>query len=206
MQQRAPRRPFVVVLTGGPCAGKTSLLARLQQQDRIAGMRLLFVPEAATLLVQRGLVIGQDVRHFQTETMRLQLLLEGKALLEAATLDEPCVIICDRGVLDGAGYCPPPMFREIVKGLGQDLASLVQRYDLVVHLVSAAVEAPAAYTVGNNDARHESLEQAVEQERLTVAAWEEHPNRVIVSSAQGFQAKLDSAVDCISRSLEALLR
>ena len=97
---QAPR-PFVIALTGGPCAGKTTLLEELKRRETLVQHQLLFVPEAATILMNRGLSSVRDVRAFQTEVMRLQLQLEGEALAQAATRNNPCAIICDRGTLDG---------------------------------------------------------------------------------------------------------
>ena len=201
MQPMPGNRPYTIALTGGPCAGKTTLLNQLRGMESIAGFEPLFVPEAATILVGRGLVIGQDVVHFQTETLRLQLELENAALREAGTLGRACVIICDRGTLDGAGYCTRAEFDAIAAGFGQSRVSLAQRYDLVVHLVSAAVEAPAAYTTGNNEARGETLEQAVAQEQRTLEAWAEHPNRVIVGCPESFPEKTARARAAIEQAL-----
>ena len=194
-------RPIVIALTGGPCAGKTTLLERLRRMTSIAGCTPLFVPEAATILVGRGLVIGQNVVQFQTETMRLQLELEARALQKAEALERPCVIICDRGTLDGAGYCSREEFDAIAARFGQSRKSLAERYDLVVHLVSAAVEAPDAYTTGNNEARGETLEEAVAQEQRTLDAWEEHPQRVVVRSPGTFADKLAEAIRIIERAI-----
>ena len=194
-------RIFTIALTGGPCAGKTTLLNRLRDMESIAGHTPLFVPEAATMLVHRGFVIGEDVVQFQTETLRLQLELEAKALQEAMALSKPCVIICDRGTLDGAGYCTDEEFSAIARGFNQSPESLAQRYDLVLHLVSAAVEAPEAYTTGNNAARFESLDEAVAQEHRTVKAWNSHPNRKIIGSTKSFAEKIERAIRTIESAL-----
>lgn len=194
-------KPFVIALTGGPCAGKTTLLDRLRKADTLAGRKLLFVPEAATILVGRGYVIGEDVPAFQTEVLRLQLELEGEARAQAATLEAPCVIVCDRGTLDGAGYCSPEVFSGIIATFDQTRESLAQRYDLVVHLVSAAVEAPEAYTTGNNAARIETLAEAIAQEHRTRDAWAGHPRRVIVESPGTFEEKIGAAIEAMERAL-----
>ena len=194
-------RPFTIVLTGGPCAGKTTLLERLQTAKAITGRQVLFVPEAATMLVQRGLVIGQNVVHFQTETMRLQLQLENAAWRQAAAQSAPCLVICDRGTLDGAGYCTREEFDAIAAGFGEDRLTLAARYDLVVHLASAAVDNPGAYTLENNHARHETLEEAVAQEHRTLRAWASHPNRVVISSATSFEEKIANAIHAIKNAI-----
>ena len=197
-------KPYIIALTGGPCAGKTTLLEKLHEANEIAGHTSLFVPEAATILVSRGLVIGQDVVHFQTETLRLQLELENEAIRNAHTIGHPCVIVCDRGTLDGAGYCAVEEFDGIAAKFGESRESLARRYDLVVHLASAAVEAPDAYTTSNNAARGETLEEAIAQEQRTLAAWESHPHRVIVRSPGTFAEKLVLAIELIERELRAL--
>ena len=194
-------RPYMIALTGGPCAGKTTLLSKLERMGDIAGCKVMFVPEAATMLVARGMVIGENVREFQTETLRLQLQLEQEALHKAAHEKGPVAIICDRGTLDGAGYCTPEVFDAIAAGFGKSRASLAGRYDLVVHLTSAALEAPDAYTIDNNDARHETLEQAIVQEHRTREAWQDHPNRIIITSTEGFQAKLTQAIEAIRQAI-----
>ena len=197
------KRPYTIALTGGPCAGKTTLLERLRAANTIMGRQVLFVPEAATMLVHRGLVIGQDVVHFQTETMRLQLQLESEAWEQAGKQNAPCLVVCDRGTLDGAGYCTREEFEAIAAGFGQNRSTLAARYDLVVHLASTAVDNPSAYTLENNHARHETLEQAVKQEHRTLQAWAGHPNRAIVSSATSFEEKISQAIHVIERAVSA---
>ena len=194
-------RPYIIALTGGPCAGKTTLLSKLESIGRIAGRKLLFVPEAATMLIARGSVTRGNVREFQSEVLRLQLQLEDAARQQANDAEEPCVIVCDRGTLDGAGYCSPLVFGEITTRFGKSAQDLARRYDLVVHLTSAALEAPAAYTISNNDARNETLDEAIAQEYRTREAWATHPNRIIVTSSEGFQAKLDQAIAAIERAV-----
>lgn len=205
LKEGAPltQRPFTIALTGGPCAGKTTLLERLREHGDLDGHPALFVPEAATMLVKRGLVIGQDVRHFQTETMRLQLQLEVRAWRKAAALGGQCVVVCDRGTLDGAGYCTPEVFSAILADLGWSRTRLAARYDAVIHLVSAAIEAPDAYTIDNNDARHETLDEAIAQELRTQEAWKDHPNRIVIRTPEGFQHKMHLAMAAILHELSA---
>jgi len=46
-----------VLLTGGPCAGKTTALAAISQDLTQLGYKVLVVPEAATLIMQGGAMI-----------------------------------------------------------------------------------------------------------------------------------------------------
>jgi len=48
---------FRILLTGGPCAGKTTSLAKLQEQLDSKGFRVYCVPEAATLMMKGGAIL-----------------------------------------------------------------------------------------------------------------------------------------------------
>ncbi len=44
-----------IVITGGPCAGKTTVMSRLTEEFREREFRVLCVPEAATVLISCGI-------------------------------------------------------------------------------------------------------------------------------------------------------
>jgi DNA replication protein DnaC len=46
-----------ICLTGGPCAGKTTIMASISQDLSQLGYRVLIVPEAATILMKGGAMI-----------------------------------------------------------------------------------------------------------------------------------------------------
>jgi len=48
---------FRILLTGGPCAGKTTSLAKLQSALDNKGYRVYCVPEAATLMMKGGAIL-----------------------------------------------------------------------------------------------------------------------------------------------------
>ena len=101
-----------VVLTGGPCGGKTTALARLSNYLMERGFRVFTVPEAATLFFQNGFSPATDLRadtaiEFQSSLLLTQMHLEDTmARLAAATGCERAVLLCDRGAMDGKAYVP----------------------------------------------------------------------------------------------------
>ena len=64
-----------IVLTGGPCAGKTSALARIQNEFSKLGYFVIFVPEAATEAILSGASPRTLINnvYFQKIHMQLQL-------------------------------------------------------------------------------------------------------------------------------------
>tara|TARA_B110000285_G_C14978331_1_gene540052 strand:- start:669 stop:941 length:273 start_codon:yes stop_codon:yes gene_type:complete len=48
---------YRICLTGGPCSGKTTAIAQLEDLVEDKGVRVFTVPEAATLLMKSGAMI-----------------------------------------------------------------------------------------------------------------------------------------------------
>jgi predicted ATPase len=184
-----------IVLTGGPCAGKTSVLNFLAQKLGEMGYLVFAVPEAATIL-QIGAVkpqgVGLEGPEFQTAVLKLVLALEDQ-FMDLAKLvagrDLPVVIICDRGALDGLAYVDPVRFEEIARAQGFSIGELRgSRYDGVIHLRSAAVGVETAYNL-DNLARTETLEQARARDEAVCRAWCGHSHLRIVPALPDFGQK-----------------
>ena len=121
-------RPLRVVLTGGPHAGKTTLLRALERKGHHV------MPEAA--LVEIDLLVrelGTEAARSwrQTNMAAFQLRVsQRQAKIEADLSDDhagPCFF--DRGVIDGLAYCH---HRNVEPPEGLVEASRAARYDLVV--------------------------------------------------------------------------
>ena len=91
-----------LVLTGGPCGGKTTALARLRQFLEERGFRVFIAPEAATVLWSNGMSVGdlktpEDGVAFQIKLMDMQMFLEDTFCELAERTGQRCVVLCDRG-------------------------------------------------------------------------------------------------------------
>ena len=64
-----------IVITGGPCAGKTTGMSWIQNAFTNLGYHVIFVPECATELINAGISGStcKDVISFQNSLMKLQL-------------------------------------------------------------------------------------------------------------------------------------
>lgn len=182
-----------IVLTGGPCAGKTTAMSWIQNFFTNLGYRVLFVPETATELISGGLApwncsTGTD---FQKCLMRLQL--EKEKVFEqgaAAMKAEKVLIVCDRGALDNKAYMSDVEFSMVAANLNSNEVELRDSYDAVFHLVTAAKGAVKFYTTANNTARTETPEQAAALDDKLIAAWTGHPHLRIIDNSSDFEDKL----------------
>ena len=67
-----------IVITGGPCAGKTTAMSWIQNNFTDLGYHVIFVPECATELINAGIsgITCKDLVSFQNALMTLQLQRE----------------------------------------------------------------------------------------------------------------------------------
>lgn len=207
---------FKFVITGGPCAGKSSALGFLTQRLAAAGFAPFVVPEVATFFFEAGVDLasvssGEKMMDFQSRLLASQLFLEdaveGFARLHPG--DSPIVLLCDRGALDSAAWMPPGAFARLAESEGCSVRQLASRYDAVFAMVTAADGAAAHYEVSGP--RPEALDEAVALDRRIRAAWEVHPNVVIVSNRLGdrpvgFSEKLELLFQAVSRELASRQR
>jgi len=171
-----------VVITGGPCSGKSTILDLL---SRDWNDRVTIVPEAATLLLSGGWPLpGKDVEwseswrdEFQKTIVQVQTSLE-QIYRTSAQQKGHNLIVSDRGMLDGAAYYDDP--EEFFTATGLAKSSCLERYDAVIHLESLASSNPELYSKGNNAFRFESLEEAIPLEHRTRRAWQDHPNHQLI--------------------------
>jgi thymidylate kinase len=60
----------IIVITGGPCSGKTTGLARLKRMLEDRGYKVLVSPESATKLIEAGMPLGElPMIEFQEEIL-----------------------------------------------------------------------------------------------------------------------------------------
>ncbi len=212
-EQRRAKNVITVVLTGGPCAGKSSSLQSMKDVLTKAGYEILTVPEVPTILMENGCkfpgIDGPRERLLRYETLliEMQLQMENTFIDMAALNSSPLptgsevaaaglvrshpgppnpptppkasVVICDRGACDVAAYMPPDLWRATLASVGTSQSHLLDRYDIVCHLVTAANGAPAYYTTANNATRTETPAQAVGLCRRTQECWAAHPTLAV---------------------------
>lgn len=195
-----PPSPAVhrVAITGGPCAGKTTALAEVSERLRSRGFNVYVVPEAATLLFAGGAsfanITPAQVLTFQTALLRTQIALEDSFIAIARASTRPSFILSDRGTCDGRAYMSDQLWNHMLIENEWDMVQLRDaRYDLVVHLVTAADGASDFYTLENNKTRTETAKEACDLDRRTQKAWVGHPHLRIVDNRTGFREKINRA-------------
>ncbi len=201
-----------IVLTGGPCAGKTTALVKVIEHFSNLGYKVFTIPEVPTMFTQAGMDYLTHNREFFYEgekaTLETQLALEDTFAHLAHTItDQPVLLVCDRGTLDISAYLSPDQWRQITAAVGKTAAQLSEeRYDAVLHLVSAADGAEQYYTTENNAQRNEpASEEGLRTARLldkrVIEAWSSHPHLRVINNHDDFDTKINRVLLEISNVL-----
>lgn len=196
-----------IVLTGGPCAGKTTALARIEEELTEKGYRVFIVSESATELIKGGIkpfgISSFDLLKFQELIFQYQLSKEriyDEAVMSLPS-NEKCVIIYDRGIMDNKAYISDEQFHTILNKFNFKESTLLENYDMIIHLVTAADGKEEYYTLSNNTARSETVDEAIFLDRKTANAWIGHNNLKIIDNRTEFDEKLNRVMDCIHNLL-----
>mmetsp|Transcript_8527 Transcript_8527/g.12616 ORF Transcript_8527/g.12616 Transcript_8527/m.12616 type:complete len:453 (-) Transcript_8527:1380-2738(-) len=202
------REIYRIVITGGPCAGKTTALSKVASEMRERGFNVFIVPEAATLLMKGGALINLESIdaagqiEFQTNLMHLQMALEDTFTEIASSTKRKSIILCDRGLMDGSAYIPSELWQALLDERGWTAVHLRdRRYEAVIHMVTAANGAEDYYTFANNEARYEGLESARQVDYSLQESWIGHPHFTIIDNfnSKDFKQKIDRCVQHVCR-------
>ena len=189
-----------IVLTGGPCAGKSTGLSRIEQELTDRGYKVFVVSETATEVITGGIKPSEmSLLDFQTCIFDIQRVKEDIFINAAKKYNEKmgvnCVILFDRGLIDAKSFMTQDEFDELLLLELENEISVRDSYDGVFHLKTAADGAEEFYTLANNTARSETPEQARKIDKACIAAWTGHPHLRVIDNSTNFKGKMDKLMN-----------
>lgn len=191
-----PAQPTrLIVLTGGPGAGKTAVLHMAQ---RSFCKHIAILPEAATMVFSGGFP-RHDTIPGRTAAQRAIFHVQREVETLVVEEGQVSISLCDRGTLDGLAYWPgdePAFWEQVRSTKAQELA----RYHAVLHLATPPVE---GYT-HDNPVRIESATEAAAIDLRIAEAWADHPRQFVVESTREFPTKVYKALQIISELLHEI--
>lgn len=183
----------LIVLTGGPGAGKTAVL---ELARRTFGEHIAVLPEAASIIF-RGGFIRKETHAAKKAAQRAIYHVQKE--LEMLTLEEHSTVValCDRGTLDGLAYWPDEEVK-FFEELRTSLSYEISRYYAVIHLKTPSATGGYNY---NNPVRVETaLEASVIDEKI-LKVWKDHSRRFVVESTDDFIEKSNNVINIIKAEL-----
>ena len=192
-----------IVLTGGPCAGKSSSLELIKNYISDLGYLVLVVNESATELINSGIKpFGNDsvsMIEFQEIVLNYQLYKEKLVLDNAEKYykGRDIVILYDRGIGDYKAYIGEEEYIKLLNKYSLNESDILDDFDFVIFLETAAKS--SGYMLENNNARSESSKEAIELDDKLYDAWKIHKNIYKIKSNDDFSIKQNEIIDFISK-------
>ena len=196
---------YKIVITGGPCAGKTEAMNLIKDTFSKRGFVVLFVPETATELITGGVcpwTTGTNL-DYQICQCKLQAYKENIFLEAISTMpQDKFLLVCDRGMFDNRAYMSEEEFKICLEKLNTTEEEVYKSYDAIFHLETAAKGLEKYYTLDNNVARYETVDEAAALDDRLLKAWEKHPNHVVIKNNELFNMKMNQLISEISKFLK----
>lgn len=201
-----------VVLTGGPGGGKTSVLNAIKNlaiteegYKNIIKLgdkkiKLVTISETATELISSGIppTEAERIYDFQDILFEIQKSKEESSIksLRFGYDTDIILFLYDRGLLDGMAYLDKKgEFEDIMASKDVKELDILDKYDLVLDLLSTATCAPEKYGFESNEARFEDVEWAKSVDRKTSAAWVGHRNMKLFDSGVSLEEEVNNVIE-----------
>ena len=180
------------------------------------GVSVYVIPESSTLLQMQGGIKPSysTATEFQKMVTKLQAGLESSYYEYALNTlqifnNNPIAILIDRGLMDGNAYMTDKKdFNKVLKYAMNDDDSntmintdelINNKYDMILHLVTAANGAQAFYT--KEEYRNESIETAIILDDKIKDIYKNHKDRRIINNKSTFDDKMQLVISHISDKL-----
>lgn len=195
-----------IVLTGGPCSGKSSILDILKTRFQDTAV---FFPEIATLIIKEiGLrpekcATPAQCDQFQESIYYTQSSFEASVSAQAAMHADPKkAMIIDRGTVDCLAYIEggDKRFEELF------CTTIAQEYAKYALVICLGMPDKKTYNknFAGNTARYENYQEALEREQKIVQAWNNHPRFRFITACDNFSEKAEKVITEIDKFLSRI--
>ena len=206
-EEQRKRKIWRLVLTGGPCGGKTTGQACLSTFFENLGWKVYRVPETANILLSGGVdfadLTKEAQQQFQANLLKTMMQIENSFFDLANASSRNCLVICDRGAMDASAFVSRHQWEDILATNGLDEVDIRDnRYNQVIHMVSAAKGAEQFYTIEHHASRLEGIEEAKHLDTKAAEAWVGHPYMALVDNdGSNFESKINSLISKVAWSV-----
>nr|XP_018916959.1 PREDICTED: TRPL translocation defect protein 14 isoform X2 [Bemisia tabaci] len=225
------KRLYKIVLTGGPCGGKTTGQSRLCTFFENLGWKVFRVPETATVLLSGGIKFtdlsveadGSEAKHccakcmvsstlccnfsakaykFQENLLRCMVQIENTFFELGESCPRDCLIICDRGTMDASAFVSKEQWEQMLLSNSWNPVELRDnRYNQIIHMVSAANGAEDFYSTEDHACRSEGVDIARQLDHSAASAWVGHPYFDVIDNSTDFENKICRMIASVCQKL-----
>lgn len=184
-----------IVLTGGPCGGKTESLELFKEKLKLTGKSIISIEETANSLLQLNYMpnINISTFDFQNLLFKIQFL---KEYLNEKIFD---IILCDRGLLDGKVYMRDDDFQKLLVQNRLEEKKIISTYDVALYFKSIAYEYPEDFMLKRV---YESPEMGITRDKKCKEVWKDKIIPFNYDNSEGFEIKKQLIYNALITYLE----
>ncbi|XP_043282470.1 TRPL translocation defect protein 14 isoform X2 [Venturia canescens] len=139
---------------------------------------------------------------FQENLLRTMIQIENTFFQLGESCTRNCLIICDRGAMDASAFISKKQWELMMASNGWNNVELRDnRYNQIIHMVSAANGAEEFYSTEDHACRSEGVDMARERDYNAAAAWVGHPYFDVIDNRQDFDSKIRRMIECVCQKL-----
>lgn len=185
-----------VVLTGGPGAGKTAVLELVKKSFC---EHVTVLPESAGIVFGGGFPRRDDI--VSAQSAQRAIFYVQREIESAAEGQNPAVMLCDRGTVDGAAYWrgEPDLWACV----GTTLSEQLSRYAAVIHL--RVPSADGGYD-RSNPLRVENADEARAVDSKIAELWSRHPSYFSIEPQSTFIEKAAKVLEEVKKQIPQCCR
>ncbi|XP_045783948.1 TRPL translocation defect protein 14 isoform X2 [Maniola jurtina] len=141
---------------------------------------------------------GDYATKFQENLLKTMIQIENTFFELGRTCQRNCLIICDRGAMDASAFISKEKWEAMMSANNWNSVELRDnRYNHIVHMVSAANGAEDFYSTEDHACRSEGVELARELDYNAAAAWIGHPYFDVIDNSTDFDKKMNRLLACV---------
>lgn len=179
-----------IVLTGGPCGGKTECLEIFKEKLKKTGKSVISIEETANSLLQLNYMPGTNISTFDFQN----LLFKIQFLKEYFNEKKADIVLCDRGLLDGKVYIGDKDFQKLLIQNKMEEEKIVSTYDIALYFKSIAYEYPEDFILKRI---YETAAIGVLRDKKCKEIWKEKIIPSNYDNIDGFEVKKQSIYDSL---------
>ena len=135
-------KTYKIVLTGGPCGGKTDSIEFLSQKLTEQNYLVKIVDETANSLLKLGYMPSENISTFDFQNLLFKIQFLNEYMSESKTN----ILLCDRGLFDGKVYMGNDDFQKILALNKVKEKEAFSTYDGALYFRSISYEYPDEFS------------------------------------------------------------
>ena len=178
-------KSYKVVLTGGPCGGKTKSLEILKKNLKYYDLSVITISETASDLLSMGYAPGCNISYFDFQNILFKIQFI-KEYINEKNVD---IAICDRGLLDAKIYIDNEEFNNLLILNQVKENEILDTYNVALYFRTIAYEFPDIF---QQERIYEVPSVGIMRDKRSLEAWKSKILHVSYSNFDGYENKIMS--------------